>query len=122
MRTLGFPVVPLVLGVVLGQIAEARLSQVFARSDDIGVFLSRPWSLFFLLLACFSVIFPLYQANRGKAAWTACYLPVLLIVMAWPVFLMPGIVRPILAICMVIAGLGLTAINFKRGFAPRHSE
>ena len=68
MRALGFPVVPLVLGLVLGRIAESRLSQVFARSDDIYVLLSRPWSLFFLLLACFSIIFPLYQNNRGKAA------------------------------------------------------
>ncbi|MCP4317550.1 MAG: Tat pathway signal protein, partial [Hyphomicrobiales bacterium] len=55
LRAFGFPMVPMVLGVVLGQIAEARLSQVFARSDDIAIFLTRPWSLFFLLLAGFSI-------------------------------------------------------------------
>ncbi|MEX3007470.1 tripartite tricarboxylate transporter permease [Hoeflea sp. TYP-13] len=105
LRAFGFPIVPMVLGVVLGQIAEARLSQVFARSDDIAIFLTRPWSLFFLLLACFSIVFPAYQKHLGKAAWTKYYPSVLLIVMALPVFMMPGIIRPVAAIGMAIAGV-----------------
>lgn len=116
MRTLGFPVVPLVLGVVLGGIAEARLSQVFARSDDLAVFLTRPWSLFFLLLACFSVLFPLYQNNRGKAAWTRFYVPVLLIVLSYPVYLMPGTIRPIISIIMALGGVCLAGLAIKRGY------
>lgn len=39
MLALGFPIVPLVLGVVLCRIAEPCLSQVIARADDITVFL-----------------------------------------------------------------------------------
>ncbi len=122
MRALGFPIVPLVLGVVLGKIAEARLSQVFARSDDITVFLSRPWSLFFLILACFSLVFPLYQKQVGKAAWTRFYPPVLLVVMAYPVFLMPGTIRPVVAVLMALAGLVLAGIQIKRGHVPQQPE
>ena len=122
MRALGFPIVPLVLGVVLGRIAEARLSQVYARSDDIAVFLSRPWSLFFLLLACFSLVFPTYQKQRGKAAWTRYYPTALLIVMAYPVFLMPGSVRPVVAVLMVLAGLVMAGYQFKRGSVPQQSK
>lgn len=122
MRALGFPIVPLVLGVVLGGIAEARLSQVFARSDDVMVFLSRPWSLFFLLLACFSIFFPLYQKHRGKAAWTRFYPSVLLVVMAYPVFLMPGTIRPVLAAGMVVAGIGLAVLQLRRGRAPQTTK
>jgi putative tricarboxylic transport membrane protein len=48
MRTFGFPVVPMILGVVLGRIAEDSLSRVVAISYDPIVFLSRPWSLFFM--------------------------------------------------------------------------
>lgn len=114
LRVLGFPIVPLVLGVVLGQIAEARLSQVFARSDDIMVFLSRPWSLFFLLLGCFSLIFPYYQKNIGKAAWTRFFVPALLIVQALPVYMMPGVVRPVVAIAMVAIGLLMLIVRIKK--------
>ncbi len=122
MRALGFPIVPLVLGVVLGRIAESRLSQVFARSDDIGVFLSRPWSLFFLMLACFSLLFPLYQKHHGKAAWTRFYPPALLVVMAYPVFLMPGTIRPIVAGLMVVSGLVMAGLEIKRGFVPQENK
>ncbi len=113
MRALGFPIVPLVLGVVLGSIAEARLSQVFARSDDIAIFLSRPWSLFFLMLACFSIFFPLYQKNLGKAAWTRYYPYVLLIAMAVPVYMMPGTIRPALAVLMVLGGAAMLFIRLR---------
>lgn len=126
MRALGFPVVPLVLGVVLGRIAESRLSQVFARSDDIGVFLSRPWSLFFLLLACFSILFPLYQKQLAKgdarATWARFYVPLLLIVMAYPVYLMPGSIRPVVAILMGLGGLGLAGLEIKRGLVPQTNK
>ncbi|MEP3481920.1 MAG: tripartite tricarboxylate transporter permease, partial [Fuerstiella sp.] len=84
-RALGFPIVPMVLGVVLGGIAEARLSQVFARSDDVLVFISRPWSLFFLLLGCFSLLFPYYQKHMKTAPWARFFVPALLIVQSVPV-------------------------------------
>ena len=105
MRALGFPIVPIVLGVVLGQIAEVRLSQVFARGDGIEVFFTRPWALFFILLSGFSIMFPSYQNQRGKKAWADCFMPILLIVLALPVFMMPGTVRPIIAGIMLATGV-----------------
>lgn len=113
MRPLGFPIVPMVLGVVLGKIAESRLSQVFARSDDIGVFLSRPWSLFFLLLAAFSLAFPLYQKHMGKAAWTRFYPGVFMLVMAGPIFMMPGVVRPVVAVLLALGGIALIGLRLR---------
>lgn len=111
MRALGFPIVPIVLGVVLGQIAEVRLSQVFARGDGFEVFLMRPWALFFMLLSVFSILFPAYQKHRGKAVWTRYFVPALLVVMAVPVFMMPGIVRPVIAGLMVaLAGIQLLRV------------
>jgi len=121
-RALGFPIVPMVLGVVLGGIAEARLSQVFARSDDIMVFVSRPWSLFFLLLGCFSLLFPLYQKHMKTAAWTRFFVPSLLLVQSVPVFLMPGIVRPALAIVMAVTGGIMLVYRWKNGPKTTHNE
>lgn len=105
MRALGFPIVPIVLGVVLGQIAETRLSQVFARGDGLDIFLTRPWALFFILLSGFSIMFPSFQKHLGKKRWTRFFLPVLLIVMSLPVFMMPGYVRPVIAGLMLVTGL-----------------
>lgn len=105
MRALGFPIVPIVLGVVLGQIAETRLSQVFARGDGLDVFFTRPWALFFILLSFFSIMFPSYQKHLGKKQWTRFFLPVLLIVMSLPVFMMPGYIRPIIAGLMLVTGI-----------------
>ncbi len=105
MRALGFPIVPIVLGVVLGNIAEVRLSQVFARGDGLEAFLTRPWALFFLLLSVFSILFPFYQKHVGKPGWTTYFVPMLLIVMAGPVFMMPGVIRPVIAGLMLAAGI-----------------
>jgi putative tricarboxylic transport membrane protein len=121
MRAFGFPIVPMVLGVVLGQIAEARLSQVFARSDDIAVFLTRPWSLFFLLLGCFSLLFPLYQKQLGVAAWTRYFPALMLIVMALPVYMMPGTIRPVFAVGMVLGGIALAIMRMRQQPAPREN-
>lgn len=113
MRALGFPIVPIVLGVVLGQIAEVRLSQVFARGDGLEVFLTRPWALFFILLSAFSIMFPTYQKHRGKRRWASFFTPVLLIVLALPVFMMPGLIRPVLAGLMLITGIVQIILNLK---------
>lgn len=107
MRALRFPIVPMVLGAVLGQIAEQRLSQIVAKGHDLWVFLERPWALFFVLLACFSIAFPAYQKNMGVKMWTRYFIPLLLIALSVPVFMMNGWMRPTLAIVMVSAGLAL---------------
>ena len=107
MRLLGFPLAPMILGVVLGHIAELNLSRALAISDDLSLFLTRPWSLFFLVLACFSALFPVYQRERGKRRWTGFYAPALFIVIALPLVMMGGWVRPVLGAVVLATGVML---------------
>ena len=66
MRNLGFPLAPMILGVVLGRIAELWLSRATAITTDITPFFTHPWSLFFIILALFSMFFSSYQTQRGS--------------------------------------------------------
>ena len=75
MRHFGFPLAPMILGVVLGDIAELNLARALAISTEISPFFTRPWSLFFLIVAVFSALFPLFQEHRGKFKWTLFFLP-----------------------------------------------
>ena len=108
LRSLGFPLAPMILGVVLGTIAELNLSRALTITDTVPAaltaFLARPWSLFFLILASFSAVFPWYQKLRGTRRWTIAYLPLACIAMSAPMFLMNGWVRPLI-------GLGLIALG-----------
>ena len=61
MRKLGFPLAPMILGVVLGKLAELNIARAVGTSDDYFLFLTRPWSLFFILMAVVSILFPFYQ-------------------------------------------------------------
>lgn len=97
MRQFGFPLAPMILGVVLGNIAELNLSRAFAITTDLSPFVTRPWSLFFLILAVFSAFFPLFQKERGKKKWTLFYPALLALALSLPVFMMGGVVRPVLA-------------------------
>jgi putative tricarboxylic transport membrane protein len=106
MRTLGFPIVPVILGVVLGNIAENALAQVVAISTDMTLFLVRPWSLFFIVLALFSSFFHVYQKNRGIKVWTLGFMPAMCFCMSVPIIMMEGTVRPIIG-----GGLALFGIN-----------
>jgi putative tricarboxylic transport membrane protein len=114
MRQFGFPLAPMILGVVLGNIAELNLARAVAISDDITLFVTRPWSLFFLTIALFSAAFPYFQAARARGArWTGFYAPAMLIAAALPLSMMGGAVRPVLAaICVVVgAVLGWRAMR-----------
>ncbi len=106
MRVQKFPLAPMILGVVLGNLAELNLSRAFAVADDLTHFVVsfaiRPWSAFFLLLALFSVGFPWYQKEQGKKKWTLFYIPLMAISLAIPMFFMPGYVRLGLAAALVI--------------------
>jgi len=113
MRSLGFPIVPIILGAVLGSIAETSLAQSLAISDDLSPFFTRPWSLFFILLGLMSIIFPVYQKRRGKARWTRYFVPVFAVILAVPVFMMGGYVRPVLAGVMVIFAIVLLVKNLR---------
>lgn len=115
MKSLGFPVVPIILGVVLGRIAEDSLSRVVAISYDPMAFLSRPWSLFFIILAIMSMMFPYYQRQRGTKPWTDYFVPIFLIALSLPVYMMVGVVRPVLAGLMLLSGVIMLFLRVKNG-------
>jgi len=102
MRTLGFPLAPMIIGVVLGNIAELNLSRAVAITTDLSPFVTRPWSLFFLTLGLFSMFFPKYQNERGKRKWTLVYPSLIAIGLSVPLFMMGGTVRPVLAGGLII--------------------
>ncbi len=106
MRQLGFPLAPMILGVVLGNIAELNLSRALAISPELSPFFTRPWALFFLIVAVFSAAFPWFQRARAEGrAWTGFYAPALLIGVSVPLAMMGGQVRPVLAALAVLVGL-----------------
>ncbi|MBY7731719.1 tripartite tricarboxylate transporter permease [Vibrio splendidus] len=106
LKGLGFPLAPMILGVVLGHIAEVNFSRALSTDSDLMVFLSRPWSLFFLVLAVFSSCFPAYQkGKRNHAMWATYFIPLMMVSLSVPLFMMGGTVRTIIAVVVVIAGI-----------------
>ena len=104
MRHFGFPFAPMILGVVLGNIAELNLARAVAISSDLTLFVTRPWALFFLIVALFSAVFPLYQKYRGIRKWTLFYLPLACFAVSGPLFMMGGVPRTVLAGTVVVFG------------------
>jgi putative tricarboxylic transport membrane protein len=104
MRQLGFPLAPMILGVVLGNIAELNLARAMAITPDLTPFFTRPWSLFFLIMAVFSAAFPLFQKHRGRRKWTLFYLPLACFAAAAPLYMMGGLPRPVIATIVVVYG------------------
>lgn len=106
MRHFGFPLAPMILGVVLGNIAELNLARALAISDDLTLFVTRPWAMFFLIVALFSAVFPWFQKARGKKKWTLFYLPAACFAVSLPLSLMAiengSLPRGIIA-CVVLA-------------------
>ena len=94
----------MILGVVLGNVAELNLSRAFAITTDLSPFITRPWSLFFLTIALFSAAFPYFQSARMRgAAWTRFYFPAVLIAVTLPFVMMGGVIRPAIGgLCFVI--------------------
>ena len=107
LRQFGFPLAPMILGVVLGNIAELNLARALAIDTDLTLFVTRPWAMFFFIIAVFSAAFPWYQARRAAgAAWAAYYMPAMLVCIALPLVRMEGNFRPVLAgICVAVAVL-----------------
>ncbi|EEE47974.1 tripartite tricarboxylate transporter permease [Roseibium alexandrii] len=56
LRALDYPLAPLVLGVILGPIAETNLRRALMTDQDVTLFLTRPVSALFLLAAVASVL------------------------------------------------------------------
>ncbi|MBM3571365.1 MAG: Tat pathway signal protein [Alphaproteobacteria bacterium] len=107
MVLLKFPVTPMILGVVLGPIAETNLSRALSTSNDLTLFLSRPWALFFLILAAFSALFPLYQNARAAGGWARFYMPALSAAAGLPLLMMEGWARPMIGAGLVAHGAWL---------------
>ena len=109
MRQFGFPLAPMILGVVLGDIAELNLARALAINADPLLFFVRPWSLFFAIIAVFSMIFPIYQKQRdSNSLLTRFYSPAMLICVAAPLFMMGGMFRTSLAVLALAAGAFIT--------------
>ena len=116
MRHFGFPLAPMILGVVLGNIAELNLSRAFAITTDLTPFVTRPWSLFFLIIALFSAAFPAFQAQRGRRKWTLFYLPAACYSVALPLFMMGGITRPVVALIVLAFGTHVLVRRARSGW------
>ncbi|WP_420403856.1 tripartite tricarboxylate transporter permease [Nisaea sp.] len=116
LRLLGFPLAPIILGVVLGHVAELNLSRALSIDNDLMLFISRPWSLFFLVVAAFSVAFPWYQKLRGTQSWTLAYVPALLVGVSVPMFMMEGIARPIIGVALLVLSAYLLWRSAKAGW------
>lgn len=65
MQKYGYPGAPLILGLILGPMAEQNLNRALLISrGDWTVFLKRPITLTFLILTVLSVIYTVYSANK----------------------------------------------------------
>ena len=104
MRKLGFPLAPMILGVVLGKLAELNIARAIGTSDDYFLFLTRPWSLFFLLMAIVSILFPFYQNANKDSLFSKIYVPISMMVLSFPLFLMGSPVRMIIAAILLLTG------------------
>lgn len=61
-----FALAPIIIGVILGPIAEVNLRRAFMADPDWTLFFSRPISLVFLILAVLSIAFTIWQSRRVK--------------------------------------------------------
>ena len=80
-----------------------NIARAIGISDDYSLFVTRPWSLFFLIMAIVSVLFPFYQNAKKDTLFTKMYVPISMILLALPLFLMGSPVR------MVVGGILLSA-------------
>jgi putative tricarboxylic transport membrane protein len=105
----GFPLTPMVLGVVLGPLAEVNFARAVATSDDYMLFFTRPWALFFIVLAVFSAFFPLFQnAVKAGKAWPKYYGLAFMGCAGVPLLLMQGWFRTALGAVMILLAILLT--------------
>ena len=111
----GFPLTPMVLGVVLGPLAELNLSRSLSTSDDLTLFFMRPWALFFIVMALFSVFFPLYQsATKASKRWAQFYGVGFMVCAAVPLMMMEGSFRTGLGVVLLVLAAWLTVNKLRR--------
>lgn len=121
MRHFGFPLAPMILGVVLGNIAELNLARALAISDDLTLFVTRPWAMFFLIIAVFSSAFPWFQSARGKQKWTLFYLPLACFAVSVPLSMMAlehsSLPRGIIACIVLVSGATILWRRWRSGWS-----
>ena len=67
MQKFGYPGAPMILGLILGPMAEQNLNRALLISHgDWSVFLTRPISLAFILVTIASIVYSVVSANRKK--------------------------------------------------------
>lgn len=66
LKKLDYPLAPLVLGVVLGPIAETNLRRAFQTSPDWTLFFTRPISALLLALAALSIVYSIYSYQKHR--------------------------------------------------------
>ena len=70
MKKLEYPIVPLILGMVLGTLVEKSLRQALVLSaGSFDVFYTRPITVVFLLIALLAYCSPLIRAALRKAGY-----------------------------------------------------
>ncbi|HZK10880.1 MAG TPA: Tat pathway signal protein, partial [Atribacterota bacterium] len=67
MRKAGMPLVPLVLGFILGGVAETNLRSAILAQGDFYKLITRPYSALFLVVAAISLSMVLYQRYFRKS-------------------------------------------------------
>jgi putative tricarboxylic transport membrane protein len=67
LRVFHFPIAPVVVGLILGPMAEQQLRRALAISQgDVGVLLTSPISATLLALAAIALILPMALRARGR--------------------------------------------------------
>jgi putative tricarboxylic transport membrane protein len=121
MRHFGFPLAPMILGVVLGNIAELNLARALAINESLIPFFTRPWALFFLIIALFSAVFPWFQSARGKKKWTLFYLPFACFAACVPLAMMAmqhgSIPRGVIAVIVLVSGAYILIQRWRSGWS-----
>lgn len=114
MRLFGFPLAPMILGVILSGVAERNLSRAVTISSDYTLFFTRPFSLFFVVLSVFSIIYPWYQKYRNVRRWTDFYPASLALALSVPLAMMQGNVRPVIGMLLFAVGIVLLWRAYRR--------
>jgi putative tricarboxylic transport membrane protein len=67
LRFADYPLAPLLIGFILGQMLEDNFSRSMQLYDGIAFILERPMTLGLLVIACLLVVVPTYRARRARA-------------------------------------------------------
>lgn len=66
MAKVKLPLAPMILGVILGPMAESNFCRALMTDSDLSLFITRPISAFFLVLSLLSLLMPFYKSYRAR--------------------------------------------------------